>query len=655
MKLRLTLIIFLSVMLDFTAWSQGLIDKTLMTVAGKAVPAGEFIRMYNKSAEPGKQNDIDTYLQQYITFKCKVADAISLGMDTTRAFKTELGGYRDQLAQNYLTDIETKEKLLQKTYQRSLTEINAWHILVSCPEGAKPEDTLNAWQKASDIRKRIINGESFEEVARSSSDDPSVKINGGNLGYFTVFQMIMPFEDEAYRLKKGAVSEPVRTPYGYHIIKVADKRPSKGKILVAHIMKTAPPGADEADVRKAKEATDSIYQKLLGGASFSELAARYSDHNESAAAGGKLNWFGAGEIIPDFSEAAFSIADTGKYTKPVRTVYGWHIIKLLDKKPPGTYEETKSYLESRLNQSYLNSVSKKSFIDRLKKEYRFSINEDARNWFIANTDTMIIRGLLKYNRTEMPSGNIYSFAGQHLTTKDFATYIERRSSIIATNDPVFFINQTIEAKAADQVFKYENSVLEKKYPDFRFLMNEFHDGILLFEISGLKVWNRVQNDSLGLKQYYEEHKKDFLTKKGIEAKVYTLRSAKDEKKFNPAFKKYSGKPETDRLMLKKFNRENDSLLVINERKYFSGDDPAIDKLDWTLGPKYLNINGFPEIILIQKIIDPEPLPFVEVQGEMMTRYQDFLENEWLKQLKEKYTVKIDNQVYDEVKKNIKNE
>jgi peptidyl-prolyl cis-trans isomerase SurA len=655
MKIRLSLLILLLFLFAVAGKAQVLMNRTLMTVDVRPVQAGEFIRMYKKSAEPGKLSDIDTYLQQYTTFKLKVADAIRQGMDTTKAFRTELSGYRNQLAQNYLTDTKTKEKLLQKTYQRSLAEINAWHILVSCPEGAKPEDTLSAWKKASDIRVRIMNGEDFEQVARGSSDDPSVKINGGNLGYFTVFQMIMPFEDAAYNLKKGAVSEPVRTPYGYHIIKAADKRPARGKILVAHIMKAAPPGTSEKDLEKAEEAIDSIYNELQAGASFNELAARCSDHKESSASGGKLNWFGTGEIISDFSEAAFSLTDTGKYTKPVRTIYGWHIIKLLDRKPPGSFEETKSYLESRINQSYLNSISKKSFIEKLKKDYRFTINQDAFKWFIDNTDTLIIRGLSKYNRTGMPSGNLYSFANQHLTTRDFATYIERRGSIIVTDDPVYFINQTIDAKVSDQIIKYEDSILEKKYPDFRYLMDEFHDGILLFEISGIKVWNRVQEDSAGLRNYYEAHKQEFLTRRGIDTRVYTLRSPRDEKKLSSAFKKSSRKPDTDRLMLEKFNRKDDSLLVIADRKWFVGDDPEIDKIKWIEGPAYLKLNGFPSVVLIKKIIEPAPLPFRDVEGEMMTGYQEYLENEWIRQLKEKYAVKIDQQVYDEVKKSLENE
>lgn len=655
MKIKSLLFILTTLLLPVLCRAQTLNDRTLITVAGKNVPAGEFIRMYKKSSEPGKNTDLDTYLQQYIIFKLKVADAVHEGFDTTKAFKTELNGYRNQLAQNYLTDNQTKEKLLQKTYQRSLTEINAWHILVSCPEGAKPEDTLVAWNKATGIRERIIKGEPFEQVARGTSDDPSVKINGGNLGYFTVFQMIMPFEDAAYSLGKGALSQPVRTPYGYHIIRIADKRASRGRVLIAHIMKASPPGADEKQAREAEQSINNIYNELQAGASFSQLARKYSDHKESAASGGKLTWLGAGEIIPALAEAAFSIADTGKYSKPVRTVYAWHIIKLLDKKKPGSFEETKSYLESKINQSYLNSLSRKSLVEKLKKEYKFRINQTAYNWFLNNTDTLIIRGEKKYDRSSVPTGYMYSFANQHLTVKEFLSFIEKRGSMINTDDPAHFVSKSIDERISDQIIKYENSILEKKYPDFRYLMSEFHDGILLFEISGKKVWNKVQEDSAGLHNYYENNKNKFLTKKSIEAKIYSLKSGDGEKKLVSFYKKFSDKPDADKLLIEKFIRKNDSLLVITEGKWIEGNDPAMDNLKWEKGYQSARINNYPSVVVINKVNNPQPLPFEEVSGEMINGYQEYLENEWIKQLKERYAVKIDGQVLAEIKKSSGNE
>jgi len=655
MKIRSSLLIIMIFLLPVVCQAQDLNNRILMTVGGSEVQSGEFIRMYKKSLEPEKSLDIDGYVQQYIVFKLKVADALKEGYDTTRAFRNELNGYRNQLAQSYLTDTQTKEKLLQKAYQRSLTEINAWHILVALPQEASPEDTLNAWEKASDIRERIIAGESFEQVARGTSDDKSVMVNGGNLGYFTVFQMIMPFEDAAYSLKKGAISMPVRTPSGYHIIKVTDKRPSKGRIKVAHIMKVAPPGIGEKEAKQAEDEINNIYKKLQEGTSFGELAKKYSDHKESSVIGGELNWFGAGEIISDFSEAAFSMVDTGKYTKPVKTIYGWHIIKLLDRKAPGSFEESRSFLESKINQSYLYSISKKSFVEKLKKEYNFRINQAAYKWFIENTDTLIIQGLKKYDRTSMPAGNLYSFANQYFTTREFANYIEKRGSMIVTNDSSIFIYRSLETRASDHIINYENTVLEKKYPEFRYLMKEFHDGILLFEISGKKVWNRVSDDSLGLQRYYEDHKNSYLTRSGINAKIYTLKSSKGEKLLSSAYKKYSRKPDTDDRLIEKFNKKNDTLLIIKESKWYKGDNPEIDNLQWIKGSQSFSKDGFPSIILINEVIDPVPFKFDEVQGEMMTGYQEYLEDEWIRQLKEKYSVKIDSLVLEEVKKKLNNE
>ena len=656
MKFRSSYLIIIILLLPVVCQAQDWDYKVLMTISGNEVQSGEFIRMYQKSLEPEKKLDIDSYLQDYIVFKLKVADALREGYDTTRAFRNEFNGYRNQLAQSYLTDSQTKEKLLQKAYQRSLNEINAWHILIALPQQASsPQDTLKAWNKAYDIRERIFKGESFEDVARGSSDDQSVLTNGGNLGYFTVFQMIMPFEDAAYNMKEGVVSMPVRTPYGYHIIKVTDKRPAKGRIKVAHIMKASPPGTDDKEAKKAEEEINNIYSQINEGTPFGELAKKYSDHKESAIKGGELNWFGTGEIISVFSEAAFSIADTGTYTKPVRTIYGWHIIKLLDREEPGSYEESISYLESKINQSYLNSISKKSFVEKLKKEYQFSINQVAYKWFLKNTDTLIIQGLKKYDRSNMPVVNLYSFASQYFTTKEFADYIEKRGSMIVTNDSLVFINNLIETRAADQIINYENSVLEKKYPEFSYLMNEFHDGILLFEISSEKVWNRVSNDSSGLHSYYEDHKNDYLTRRGIEATIYTIKSSKGEKLLSSAYKKYSRNPDKDNRLIEKFNKNNDTLLTIKKGIWYKGDDYDIDNIQWITGSQPFKKDGYPSIILIDKVIEPVPLTFKEVQGEMMSGFQVYIENEWIRQLKNRYDVKIDSLVLDEVKKIFNNE
>ncbi len=655
MNLKLFMLYFTVALLPCSSLAQEMNNKILMSVNGIKVQSGEFIRMYNKTKAEGQMPDPENYLEQFIIFKLKVADAMNEGLDTTSAFKKELSGYRKQLAQSYLTDNKKKEEILREAYKRMQSEINAWHILIAMPQDPSPEDTLEAWNKAIDVRERILKGEQFEQVARSASDDQSVKINGGNLGYFTAFQMIMPFEDGAYSLKKGEISLPVRTPYGYHIIKVADKRPSKGKVRVAHIMKVVPPGANPAVSEKADADIKAIFRELKEGASFSELARKYSDHKESAQMGGALEWFGTGEIIPEFSEASLSIQDTGVFTSPVRTPYGWHIIKLLEKKNIGSFEDSKAFIETRINQSYLNSVCQQELVSKLKKEYRFRIDEDTYSWFLKNTDTLVIQGLKKYNYDSIPSGNIYTFASKALTAKEFAKYIEKRGQMVVTKDSVRFIDQSLESKLTDQIISYENSVLEKKYPEFRYLMNEFHDGILLFEISGKRVWNRVNNDSAGLMNYYREYSSSHLTPEGIKAKIYTIREAGKQDVLFSAYKKYSAKQDPDQQLRKKFNKKGRENLYITDSTWYYGSDSEIDKVTRTAGLHSFTWKGYPSIIVIKERIEPVPLPYNEVQEEVVAAYQEKLEKDWIKQLKEKYTVKVDNNEFLNVKKKLINE
>lgn len=650
----------LSFLLLFPIWelciAQVTDDKILMTVAGREVSAGEFIRMYNKGLDSATRTDVDEYMEQFTRFKLKVADALSNGTDTTKTFRNELDGYRKQLARNYLTDPYLKDTLIRRAYRRSLSDIRASHILVSCPSDASPKDTLEAYRKAVEVRKRILKGESFEKVAGEESDDKSAAVNGGNLGYFTVFQMIKPFEDAAYTLKPGSLSEPVRTSFGYHIIYVTGRRPSPGKIKVAHIMKTVPQGADEKALREAESEINKLYEQLREGGSFSNLAKEYSDHKESAARNGELSWFGTGEIISDFSEAAFSLKDTGEYTKPVRTIFGFHIIKLLEKKSPSSFEEAKPLLESKINASETGDPGRVSFITKLKDEYNFRVNTDVLNWFARKTDTLVMKGRSVYNRKKMPKDDIYSFADQHFTANDFAKAIEEKHYKVEKADPQQFIETYIGLLSSDQIYNFENSVLEKKYPEFRYLMKEFHDGILLFDISSKMVWDRIRVDTAGLRRYYDDNRNNFLSGRAAECKVYSLKAPDGIRRLSAAFRKYSGKSGSDDKMLKRFNRRGDTLLTINNKVFHPGDDAEVDKIEWSKGVFCTFIrNNVSTLIFVSAILEPSPRPFRDCQAEVINGYQDQLMTEWIGQLKNKYPVEVDKSVYNEVKKMLSNE
>lgn len=533
-------------------------EKVLMTVAGRKVQAGEFIRMYLKSKDPDSINGLESYLDLFINFKLKVADAIKNGYDTTETFKNELNGYREQLARNYIFDNKAmKEHILREAYERSLWEVNAWHILVGCPATALPEDTLAAYIKAGEIRDRIVNRNTdFAETAKQYSDDRSAVTNGGNLGYFSVFRMIKPFEDAVYSLKPGEISIPVRSQYGYHIILLADKRPSRGKIKVAHIMKSVPPDNDSIKEAEAKKEINRLYGLLEKGSTFVKLASEYSDHRESAPKGGELDWFGTGEMPPEFSETAFALRDSGDFSKPIRTSFGYHIIMLLGRKSPDTFDDIRSFLESRVSQTYITEQSKRSAVSRLRTDYNYRINTDYLEWFRNNTDTSLLTGKVRYIRENIPRGNLYTFANQYCTNENFAAYVEKTSSGSYGETLNQIINNMLDNFSANHILQYENSILEEKYPDFRYLINEFHDGILLFDISSEKVWNRSQEDTTGLKNFYNKHKKKFGTE------------------------------------------------------------------------------------------------FAAIRGDVISAYQDWLMEEWIKQLKKKYTVKVDTSILNEISKKL---
>lgn len=655
MKIRFILTSFLFIVCFFTCQGQYDDRKIILTVDGRGSEAGEFVRMYKKSIAPDRKGSLKEYLNQFIAFKLKVASAIDMGYDTTRAFRDELSGYRNQLAQSYLTDPGIREKLLRKAKDRYPFEISASHILVNCSSEASPRDTLAAYSKALDIRQKILEGEDFDKLAKEVSDDRTAVNNGGRIGYFTIFQMPWSFEDAAYSLTPGSVSMPVRTAHGYHLILVHDRRDLQGSIRTAHIMKAVPAGANETELEKAEREINDLYSRLREGESFSRLAKEFSDHKESARNGGEMNWFGTGEIIPEFAEPAFALKDTGDYTKPLRTAFGFHIIKLLEKKPPLPWEEVKPLLEARINQYDLDALGKKSFIARLKREYNYLIDQDVYDWFVKNTDSLIISGKARFDESKIPGGSIFTFAGRFFTAKSFAVLLEETPLPHLAKNTVYFVNSALETATNDEILKYEDSILESKYPDFKYLMAEFHDGILLFDISLEKIWNKMQDDSTGLMNYYLANRGRYLSPASIRGKLYTLMDQSGKNLLFSAFRKNANKAEGDSLLLVRFNTEGDTLLSITSATWSAGDDPEIDRLKWRVGVHRLVKNGYPSILKIEEINEPSPLPFTEAQAEVITDYQDWLTDKWVEKLKQEHMVIIDRAVYAEVEKELANE
>jgi len=335
-------------------------NATVLTVDGEATSLEEFENIFRKNNRDSaiSQQSLDEYMELFINFKLKVKEAREAGLDTVKKFITELDGYRNQLARPYLTDTDKLNDLMREAYQNQTQEVRAMHILIKTDANATPADTLRAYNKTMAIRERLMKGEDFASLAKAVSEDPSAKDNGGDLGYFTAFQMVYPFEKAAYDTKVGEVSMPVRTRYGYHLIKVVDKRSARGEIHVAHIV--VKPKSETDGEANAQTKINEIYQKSLSGEStFEDLASKFSDDPTSAKKGGELAWFGTGKMVIEFEDAAYSLKNNGDVSQPFKTSFGWHIVKRLDYKPLPSFESMEKELK--------NKVSKDKRANRLWK------------------------------------------------------------------------------------------------------------------------------------------------------------------------------------------------------------------------------------------------------------------------------------------------
>ncbi|MHB0756204.1 peptidylprolyl isomerase [Polaribacter sp. M15] len=465
-------------------------DKVLLTIDGENTTVSDFKRVYEKNLDAidnEEAKDVQKNLDLFINYKLKVKEAYKIKLDTMPSYVKEMDGYKNQLAAPYLQDTAFVNKLVKDAYYRTKNEIKAKHILVRTPKIPTPKDTLEAYQKITKIRNRIINGESFEKVAEETSEDPSArddkkrgrKGNQGNLGYFSAFKMVYPFEEAAYNTKVGEVSKPFRTRFGYHILKVDAIRPSKGEVEVAHILLTK-------ETKNAKQLIDSIYNRLEKDEQFKALARKYSNDTGSKSKGGKLRKFGRGVMVKPFEEVAFSLQKEGEYSKPFQTSFGWHIVQLIKKHPVPAFEDMKDDLKRRVKSGVRAQLSEKAVINKLKQQYTISDHQKAKDIF----ENKEIRNIVKDSLQSV----ILTINEKKITQEAFVAFIKNKK-----NKPVFDLFEDFKDK---EILSYYKNNLEKTQPEFAHTLQEYKDGLLLFELMQQKIWDKSSKDTLGLKKYY---------------------------------------------------------------------------------------------------------------------------------------------------------
>ena len=627
-------------------------EDVLLVVDDREITKSEFLRLWKKNSSDTEPQPVQEFLDLFIDFHLKVTHARHEGIHEEADFRNELAGYRKKLALPYLSNNEMEEKLAMEAYERLLYDVNASHILVKLPPGHNPEDTLLAWEKTIQIRERIlIEDEKFEIVARATSDDPSAKNNSGTLGYFTALQMPYAFENYVYNAVPGELSMPVRTTFGYHLIRVEEKRKSRGEIRVAHIMT----GFNQYEEADAEKRIKEIYQDLLHGYDF-ELSARdFSTDTNTSGDGGKLPWFGSGWIVPEFEAAAFGIENQGDFSEPVKTDFGWHIIKLIDRREIPPYNEIKNDLKEQIRQSTdkRSDLMREAMAEKLKDELEFTENRASLDIFRNITDNSIFSGTWSVPSGVALNNVLFSVNDQKITQKAFADYIVKHAPGSNPWPLEEYIDTLYSEFVNSWLVDYEESRLEDKYPEFRLIMQEYKDGLLFYEITDRVVWTGLQSDSSGLAEFYEKNKENYLQKPAVSASIFTAEDRQTARRGlrRACRRNWFGRERDNSWIIDLINRQSDEDIITVEKGDFQpGDREVTDSVEWNEGlSDIISTNDKYQFVLIENINEPKPSPLEEVRAEVLADYQEFIEQRWLTELRNKYNVVINNDVLSGIK------
>lgn len=639
----LIVVVFLFSIVTVQAQSKG--DAVFIDFGDEKITRAEFKRVYqkNNSGEIISKSTVDEYLDLYINFKLKVKEAVSLEMDKEPAFIKELSGYRKQLAQPYLTADGIIEELKKEAFDRLQYDVKASHILIKLDQDASPEDTAAAYKRVVRVKKNLENGQDFELMAKQYSDDPSAKTNGGSLGYFTSFYMLYPFESAAYNTEAGKISKVVRTQYGYHVLKVIDKRPAVGNIKVAHILISNDKELSKTDNPEGK--IKEIYAKIEKGEKFEDLAAQFSDDTRSAEEGGLLPMFGVGRMVPEFEKAAFDLKADGDISKPFATPYGWHIVKRIERAPIGSFESIESELLQKIKKDSRANLSQASIINKIKNQYGFAENLKERDDFYKLIDSSFFKGTWTAEAADGLTKELLKIGDKSLSQQDFAQYLQNNKSKKVIDSRVL-INARYNAFKRACILDYKNLKLDEEYPDFRYLMQEYHDGILLFNLTDELVWSKAVKDTTGLQAFYEKNKENFKWDKRVKAIVFSALN----KKVSESVKTMLQEGKDVKEIMDEINRLSQLNLRYETKKYLKGENEIVDQVKWDKGiSENVSLNGRIHFVQIEEVIEPTYKTQEDSRGLITSDYQNFLEKEWIQSLRSKNKFEVDKEILKELK------
>jgi len=641
-SMRFSLILAFLSLLSFDILTAQSDDRTLFTVAGQPVPASEFSYIYSKNNRDDADfsaSSLREYLDLYTKFKLKVREAYAMRLDTITSLKTELDGYRKQLAESYLTDKEITDRLVKEAYDREQKDIHVAHLMVKA--GAiGTNDTLAAYTKIQAAYKRLQAGEPWEAVVKSVSEDPGSKDIGGDIGFITA---ILPsgfysFETAAYSTLPGTYSAPFRSNIGYHIVKVLGDRPARGEMEVSHILlRVKADGSDDASV---KARIDDLYKSITGGGKFEEVARKSSEDKQTADRGGFIGTMTINQFEAPFEEAAYALKADGDISAPVKTKLGWHIIRRVRLRPMLTFDAAKKKIETQISKDERISDARKMMVSRIKKEAGFSINQSVYNEFVDQVGPDL--QTYRWQVPKLESATILTMGKDAYSNMDFGNYIRNnartRMSLPKGTENKDIVDKVFEDFVNEKALYYEEKNLVNKYPEFKSLMREYEEGILLFEATKINVWDKASKDSVGLNAFHQAHKMNYMWDERLEITTASLDSAHMSQL--PTIKKWAAKKPMS-VVAEKAAKKGIPLQVTN--RIYQKEEKLPDGITWTQGLK-VDLPEGKGFMSVEKLIPPTPKTLDESRGYVIADYQDQLEKEWVESLQKKYPVVVNEEV-----------
>ncbi|TXE05520.1 peptidylprolyl isomerase [Gelidibacter salicanalis] len=628
--------------------AQGSPSAVLLTVDGDPVSAGEFMRVYNKNLDLVKddtQKDIDAYLKLFINYQLKLKEAKRLGYDQDERYLKEFETYKAQLIKNYVSDSKVTEALIKEAYERMQTDIKASHILIRLDENVT--DTLKVYQDVMALRNRVQN-EGFDKVRAEVHDGQNIFAE--ELGYFSAFKMVYEFETAAYDTEVGAISMPFRSQFGYHIVQVEDKRPSLGEVTVAHIMVNS---TENDSLNEAETRIHEIYRKIKQGEAFAALAKQFSDDKSTSELGGELSPFTGGQLgSPEFESVAFSLTTVGEVSQPFKTNYGWHIVKLLDKSDVPTYEEAKPEIENKIKRDSRSKIINSTLANDLRAKYSISVNPKAKAYFESILNANFFARSWELPKHFEKHKTLLTIEQDTLTYEAFGNRLLRIQQVYAgkTLPLKTVVEKEYLGFEEDAILQYHEDHLEFENEEFGYILKEYRDGLLLFELMEKEVWNAAAKDTLGLRKHYNTHSDAYFWEERMQVEIATAAKEKDIKTVQKLWKKGLSMEGINQQL----NTNSAQKVIFTE---------GIKPLDYHAFPKDISLKkGFSKVYFnndayhLVKVIASLPKTqktFDEAKGQIISDYQTILEQQWLETLKERYTVDINTEVLHDVKSQLR--